>query len=124
MTTVANPTLGKIEDVFKIVVWDVLVDASLGALFAAEPWLATWPLGPMLRGFVHLFSDKLYLGARLLLDLQAIMITNELHKRYFNSSAATLKIIAHDKGIDSPEFKEATLNAKKDFAKFVHFNGA
>jgi hypothetical protein len=124
MTTEANPTLGKFENLFKEWVWDNLVEAGLTALFTQVPALAVWPIKPILSYIIRLYADRLFSAIKLCVDLQAIAFVNEAHKRAFDKASVTLKIIAHDKGLDSPEFKNARENAKTELAKYVHFNGS
>lgn len=123
MTNEANPTLGKIEDIFKTLVWDNITNAALTALFAANPGLAIWPVGPIIRVVVGMFMNNFYGALRLVVDMGAITLVNDLHKAAFDKAALQLKVIAHDKGIDSDEYKKARDDAKAALAKYVSFSG-
>jgi len=68
-------------------------------------------------------SDVLFSKIKLLIDLQAIVILNEKHRREYTIAVLNLRAIADTNGIDSAEFKEARENAKKHLSKFIHFNG-
>jgi hypothetical protein len=124
VTENANPTLGKIEDLFKSLVWDNLITVGLAALFQAAPFLAWWPCRPILDYVIRMFGDHLFATLKLTIDLQAIAFVNETHRRAFDSAAVHLKIIGRDKGPDSEEFRKAKENAKEALAKFVRFNGS
>lgn len=121
MTDSAYPQLKTAEDIFKQVVWDTLVKAAIAALFQAAPYLAVWPIGPIITYIINQFSAALYSVLRIIVDLEAIAFVNAEYKSAFDKAAVTLKIIAHDKGIDSKEFADAKENAKKIFAKYVSF---
>lgn len=110
-------------DAFKDLVWDLLVKAAIEKLFIAVPFLAIWPIGPIVTVFLTLFGDRIYAAAHETFDLGAIVFKNDLHKITFQKSDATLKIIAHDKGIDSKEFEDARDNALEAMSKFTHFAG-
>lgn len=123
MTDVAYPKLTIAENIFKNVVWDNLTASALVALFAAPGcgWMALWPMRQIITGTATLITDQLFKILRLYVDLTAIALINAEHKRAFDAAAVKLKVIAHDRGIDSDEFKKAREVAKADFAKFVAF---
>jgi hypothetical protein len=108
-----NTPIKTVEDLFKFLAWDTLVDGTL--TYFGLNW---WPLNVM----VHVVTNRMYEGLRLLVDLQAIVILNEAHRKAYDDAAIKLKIIAHDRGIDSPEFKKAREDAKAAFAIFVQYN--
>ena len=114
MTTQVNPTLENVESIFKGLAWDNLVSGVL-LYFKID----VWPL----NSFIRLITDKLFDLFKTSFDLQAIVFINDQHKDAFTKAMVTLKIIAHDKGIDSQEFRKAKENAKEYLAQFVHFNG-
>jgi hypothetical protein len=117
-------TRAALEELFKNAVWDNLVAAGLSALFLELPWLAVWPLGPVIRVITKTFSDKLFAALQLLVDLQAITFQNTASKKAFENEAVKLKIIAMDKGINSPEFQKAKEDAKIALSKMVRFDVA
>jgi hypothetical protein len=121
MSDDAYKKLGLAEAIFKDLIWDNLIRAGKAALFSAAPWMSVWPLGPMINLLIDMFTDKLYEGLRLAIDLEAIVFVNEAHRRAYDKAAVTLKILAQEKGIDSPEFKNAKEYAKADLSKFVRF---
>lgn len=124
MTEVANPTLGKIEDAVERFGLYAITQVGLGALFAWQPWLNTWPLGNFIRGMTEFLSEKLFKFIRLVIDLRVIKFVNEKNQAAFDRSMVTLKAMARGYGIDSEEFKRARENAKQNFADFVRFHGA
>lgn len=115
MTENATPILGKIEEIFKMLAWDSLVEAALTSL-----GINAWPFNSIVRGI----TDKIFELMKDKLDIGAISFLNDLHERSFNSAAVTLAIISRDKGANSPEYKEARKNAKKAFADFMRPVGA
>lgn len=124
MTEVANPTLGKIEDAIERFGLFALTQVGLNALFAAFPWLNTWPLGPFIRGMAEYLGDKLFAFLRLVLDLKVIKFVNDQAQAKFERSVVTLRALARGYGVESEEFKKARVNAKAAFADFVRYRGA
>ena len=123
MSESVNPKLHAIEGFFKEVVWDTALKAALASLFIQAPYLAVWPIKQIITGLVGWISDVLFSKIKLLIDLQAIVILNEKHRREYTIAVLNLRAIADTNGIDSAEFKEARENAKKHLSKFIHFNG-
>ncbi len=124
MSTTATPTLGLVEDAFKALIWDTSLQVGLAALFTYVPVLNVWPLRRVITDVVQFIGDKLFFALRELIDVSAIQLRNAVHQRAFDRAVVTLKIIAHDKGIESPEFMNARENAKIEFSKFVRFGAA
>ena len=111
-------------DLFKDLVWDNLINAALVELHAAVPWTTIPPLSWIIDYIVRLFADKLYFGAKLFIDISTIPIINEELKREFGHSEVKLKIIAHNSGIDSEEFKNARKKNVVLLSKFVSMRRA
>ena len=121
MTTTAIPSLKIIEDLFKTSIFDPLIEAALITLLG--PLLGVPVVGSLVRYAARAFADKLFETLRLVLDVQAIAFVNEAHKKDFDKAAVTLKIIAHAKGIDSPEYKNAREHAKVALSDFARYRG-
>lgn len=123
MTETINPTLTKIEDLFKTLVWDNAINAFLTWLFTAAPWLNIWPLKPIVAGVTNLILNKFYGFMVLFADLKAAKIINENHRRSFEKASVVLALIARDKGIESEEYKNARNDAKEHFKSLIVYNG-
>lgn len=121
MTDQINPTLNTAESLFKDTVWGAVKEAGLAALFVAIPGFNIWPLRPIIKFIVEKFSDQLFEAMRLVLDLQIISLQNSANKNAFDHAAVKLRVLALEKGIDSPEFKQAREDAKKELSKYVYF---
>lgn len=122
MTTSVNPSLETAESLFKELVWDSIVKAATQACFVAIPMLGAWPLRSIVTWIIGQFSNQMFKAAKLTLDLQAIGFINAAHKRAFDSAMVTLKIIAHDKGVESDDFKKAKENAKAALSEFTRYS--
>lgn len=122
MSDVAIPVLTKIEDLFKDLVWDNLVKTAITALFAYVPWLNVPVIRQAVEYILKLFAEKIYDVTKLCVDVSAIVIVNEVAQKEYARASVKLRIIAHEKGIQSEEFKKEKENAKASFAKFVQFN--
>jgi hypothetical protein len=121
VTEGANSSLDRVEGLFKDLFWDGVTEAAILAVFASVPWLNVWPLSAIVRLLLKGFSEKMFTGLKLIVDLQAIAFLNEEHKKAYDKASVQLKIIANDKGVDSPEFKRARENAKEALSRFVSF---
>jgi hypothetical protein len=124
MTTQINKPIATAEDLFKNLIWDSAVKAGENALFAAAPWLAIWPIGPVLTFALGYFSGQLFDGIRTAVDMEAIVLLNDAHKTQFADASLKLKVIAEESGVDSPEFKEARNAAAQSLSQFVRFIGS
>lgn len=122
MTEQAHPSLSRAQDLFRTIVWDNLTEATLTLIFTEAPVLNIWPIGPLLRAAVRYISDKLFQSLRLFVDLAAIPILNEEHRRKYDAAAVALQAIAIRSGVDSDEYRKAKDNAKAAFAQLVRFN--
>lgn len=113
MTTEVNPTLGKIEDVIKKVAFDSVVKGAL-----IYYGLDFWPVNLM----ISMITDKMWEFMREGFDVAAIKWINDGQKAAHDKSSVVLRIIAHDKGIDSEEFKKAKENAREAMDRFFTYN--
>lgn len=112
MTDQVNPKIKKFEDLFKDLAWDTMVDGVL-----AKAGINIWPL----NFFIKYFTDKLYEALRLQFDVTAIVFISTVHRVQFDKAAVALKIIAHNHGPESQEFKKAREYAKMELARFVRY---
>lgn len=111
-------------DLFKTLVWDNLIKAALADLFASVPLLGWGPIGYVITALVIRFSDKLYAGVKLFIEVKEIVFKNESLKNEYGRRSVELKIVAHDYGILSPEFEKAHEKNRNAMADFVRFDVA
>ena len=123
MSETVNPTLTKVEDAVKSIVWDSALQGALASLFTAAPWLNVPPLRQIVTGVAELAGNKFYAYLRLGVDLGAISFMNAEAQRQLDRASVTLKIIALNKGIESEDFKRARDEARRALARFCRFNG-
>ncbi len=121
MTESANPQLEMVEGLFKSLIWDTLVKVGTVELFVAVPFLAIWPLNMIVSSFINMLGNAFFKQFKMVIDLQAIAFVNEQHRKEFDKATVVLKVIAHDKGADSDEFRKAKDEAAQSLSKFVHF---
>lgn len=113
MSDIVNKPLSEVEDLFKRIVWDNLVTGVL-TYFSIN----FWPL----NSIITMITDKLFSMGRLVIDMQAIVLINETHKRAFQDAVIKLKIIGYRQGRDSAEYLKAREDAKLAFSQFVRVN--
>lgn len=121
MTNSANPDLQKFEDIFHDLVWSNLTNVGLGILFYEVPWLALPVIKQVVTFLGTRFSESLYSVTKKTVDIGVIKLLSIEHAKALDKAAVTLRIIAHDKGISSDEFKFAKDNAKIALSKFTRF---
>lgn len=122
MSTQTNPSLSAAEDIFKHLVWDPVVESGMVYLFAQAPFLDAPIIGTINRAVIKKVSGWFFLQIRLFIDITGVRLINNEYQTAFEKASVVLKIIAHDKGIDSNEFKAARENAKAALSKFTQFN--
>jgi hypothetical protein len=106
------------EELFKELIWDVVLAAVLGALTASLPgWVST-----IIISIVKGFTDKLFGGLTLMLEMDSARIKNNDFRVAFNAAAVRLKLVAQQKGIDSPEFRKERNEHKKALQALANAN--
>lgn len=122
MAESVNRTLTTIENNFKSVVVDNLVKAELAALYADQPWTAVWPIRPILEAIANFVVARLYKALALVVDIADIKIVDSITEREYKQVSVRLAVIAHNKGVDSDEFRKAREDAKAALSAFLHVN--
>lgn len=121
MTENAYPKLGIAEKIFKSVIWDTTLRVSLTAFYIKVPFLGLPVIRNVFEFFVFMLSDFMFEGMRLVTDVTAIKIVNEVHRKAYEKSVVTLTIVANSNGVESDEYKKARDNAATHFAQFIRF---
>jgi hypothetical protein len=121
VTTEVVPS--QLTSVLNELLWKPLVKAGLAKLFAAVPFLGWGPIGWAVTLVVNLFAEKLFEAVRLAIDLQAIVLLNEEHRKAFDKASVVLKIVGTEKGIESDEFENQRQLAEDAMDKFVSHIG-
>lgn len=121
MSDSVSPTLTNVEEIFKSLVWDSVIKGWLTALYASSPIAAFFK--PAIDLAVKMIGDLFFSKIRLVVDIGAIKLLDEQANAAYRKASVTLAVIAHDKGIDSNEFKNARENAKQALSDFVRFRG-
>lgn len=122
MTTVAFKALTLAEQIFYDLVWHPGIRAGELALEGSVPFFALPVIRNVEEEVIDLLSDYLFRQFATFVDVSAIRLVNTKHQREFDLAATKLKILAHSKGIDSPEFKQAREDAKIVLSQFVRFS--
>lgn len=107
--------------IFKSLLWDSLVRAGLQRLFTAVPLLGWGPLGTVITWAVFHFSDQLYETWDTAVDLKAIALKKEEHRKAFDRASIELWMIAKTEGVDSPDYKRVREQHKIDLSRLVHY---
>lgn len=114
MSTEVNKPLSLTEDLFKSLVWEPAIKAAT----VSYPILAIWPIS----AFIKTISNYIFSGVAKVVDLGAIKLLNAEHESAFIKASVTLIVIAHDKGVESAEFKNAHNQALIALSRFTRIN--
>lgn len=109
-------------DFFETLVWDVIAATLLQSLFTAIPFLGWGPIGIIVTFIASKIFNAIYSALALFVETEAIILRNEMHQKAFNDASVQLKIIAQEKGLDSPEFITARDTQKTALAAFIKFS--
>jgi len=102
------------ENIFHQLIWQ----PAIKSLCTAYPFLSMWPCS----AFVNTISNYIFSGITQVVDIGAIQLLNDAHQNAYVKSSVTLKVIAHDKGIDSKEFNDARDQALIALSAFTRVN--
>lgn len=108
-------------DFLKDVVWGAVVKVATARLIAALPFLGWGPMGWITAGIVAVVGNVVYEAMEEAFNLQKIVFKNDGFQKAYDTVSVKLKIIAHNYGVDSEEFKaarRANLLALQQLAKF------
>lgn len=112
--------VGKGLDLFRTLIFDSAVDAELAALGVTEIPL----LGGIISSLIKKFADSLYERLAGAVVFGTILFVDLQHRKIFDDASLTLKKVAIEKGINSPEFKDAHEKEKAALKKFIQFGAA
>lgn len=110
------------EDLFKDLVWDNIVKAAILQLHVIFPPIAIWPLSVISTFYLTKFTDIIYFGIKLFIDVTTIKIKNVQLRDAYNVASVKLKLIALKKGIDSDEFKQQRIKDREALSMFARYN--
>lgn len=107
-------------DLFRTLIFDNVVEA---AIVEFEGSLISIPVaGEVIKEVEMKFADLLYEKLQGQVVLSTVLFVDVAHRKAFAEAEVGLKGIALEKGIDSPEFKEAHEKEKQALKKFGQFN--
>lgn len=116
------PELIEAESFFKDSAWDTLVDLALGLLFAEFSFLNIWLVRDGVRWLITRYSDKLFMLFTDFINVAYVVLKNKGLQEKFIEFNLNLKGIAKNKGVTSPEYKEARRVHQQEFAKKIRSN--
>ena len=109
----------KLENLFKDLLWDALVEKAIASLFKLFPILGWGPIGAIASLVIKHFATQLYKALSLVVKLELItMRNNKLHRQY-TKAAVDLRRVALQSGLESPQFRKARDEHKKYLSDFV-----
>lgn len=111
------------EQVFKDLVWNPGVKALEIQLDTAIPILNIPVVHQLEEGLIEMVGNLIFSTLVMVVDVEAIRLVNDEHQAAYTDAALKLRVIGHDKGIDSDEFKKARDDAKADLSRFTEFSG-
>lgn len=121
MSETAFPSLTQAELITKSLGWDVGINIGLQVAEGYVAFLRLPFIKQIFEGTVRTVGDFIFKYVRLGIDVTAIKFVNAAHESAYTKSEITLKVLAHDKGINSNEFKNARLQATLVMSQFTRF---
>ena len=109
-------------NIFKALIWDMLVRGAISKLVLKVPLLGWGPIGIILNHFVFKFTDIMYEAANDYVELEKIFIKNKAIESKFSEASFSLKSISLRYGQDSEEFKNARNKFKTELAIIARIN--
>jgi hypothetical protein len=122
MSISAYPSLTSAQKIFKDLVWDLGINAAIVGLDSAVPFLAIPVISRVKKILIHGVTDWVFNYIVLFVDVTAIKLVNSAHQATYEAESLRLKVVLHNSGIDSPEFKEARDAAKIALSRFTRFS--
>ena len=116
---IPSPALIEAETLFGELVWTPGIKALQLNAEVELPFLGFPVVRTIFEGVTGLISSQIYKQLILLVDISAIKLVNEAHQKAFDTESLRLKVIAHEKGIDSDEFLKARETAVAALSAFV-----
>jgi hypothetical protein len=110
-----------LEKILKDLFWDALVQLALKKLFQLIPWLGWGPLGILVSWVVGHFADLAFEALVQYVDHTSIAFRNAAMHRAYVTASLDLRKLAHEKGIDSEDFRLAREEHKKRLSEFVQW---
>lgn len=111
-------------DLFKSLVYDQLVTAAIGEMIVAVPFLGCPVIRQLFTAAVDWIADRLYDVTEKFIDTQTIILINDEQKAAYQAASINLALIAHDKGQDSQEFKDAHAKELITLKSLIQYNSA
>lgn len=121
MTDVAFPALSEAEQVFYDLVWEPMVKAGEIWLETDAPFFSLPIIKQAEEEIIQLVADWVFRKIILFMDLAAVRFKNADLQVAYDKAFVALKIIAIDKGLDSPEYKKAKEDAKAALSQIARF---
>jgi hypothetical protein len=120
MSTVAFNPLTQAEQVFKDLVWDPMLKVGETWIEGMVPVLA-WPVFKQIdEEAIQLITDYLFSQIVLVIDVETITLINDLHQSAFDKSSLKLKVVLHEKGVESDAYKQALAEELAAMSNFTH----
>lgn len=112
----------ELSDLFKSMVWDILLKKAISKMMVSLVISPTGFLGVLLTKIIIAIADRLYPIIIEFVKIESIILTDEVHQKGFERAQLKLKVIALEKGINSQEFKDARKKEQDALLKLIKFN--
>lgn len=107
---------------FKVLVWDLAVEAALQRLFLLVPLLGWGPIGYVISRAARALSEYLFQELNKGIKNFEIQFVNEEHRKAFDKSTFVLMVLDNDPIATQEQRDEALKDAQRDMAKYVLYN--
>jgi len=107
--------------IFKELFWDNIVEATLTELFMKVPLLGWGPIGYVITHFVLMYSNILFEGLTLFVDVKSIRILNREFQEAYDFASLKLMMVAAELGPESEHFRKVRDDSKEALKNLVQF---
>lgn len=124
MADTAFPALTSAELAFRDLIWKPAIKAGEKYLETQVPFFQLPIIEQLEEAAVEEILDWAFDQIRMVIDVGAIRIVNAAHEAAFQHESVALKIIAQEKGPNSPEYQEERKRAEAALDKFLSYGAA
>jgi hypothetical protein len=112
--------IGKGLDLFRTLIFDNAIDAVLTTELAGIVGIPI--IGGWIKSLILKFADAIYNKLKDQVVFGSILFVDVAHRKVFETASIGLKKVAIEKGLNSPEYREAHAKEKEALKKFGQFN--
>lgn len=120
MANSASRVLTQVEQIFKSLIWDPMIQAGEVWIEGAVPFLDLPIIKQLDEAAISAIASAIFNQMVTLVDVAAIRLVNAEHQAAYDSASEQLAVIADEQGVTSDAFRQAQDKALASLAQFTH----